>query len=239
MNYRFLDLGKLLIFFIISTQTTAFAKGIAEAKWVKDNSENKFVDKGIDIFIAPKYEHKSGIIPVKGVFKTDQNMGEILAALQNEKYTSEWLSFVSKSKTLEKSNSHAVLYRRFQKIWPFKARDIVFKTKTEFNHSAKSLTFRSQSVKHPLAPSVQDGDHRANMIEAVLVVSGKSKYDSTVVFHSHMDYGGWIPSALQKKKQMERMADYLYSLKSFVEKKNIPLNRDLRGLNIILFTERD
>ncbi|NBX18467.1 MAG: hypothetical protein EBR09_14010 [Proteobacteria bacterium] len=87
-----------------------------------------------------------------------------------------------------------IVYMRTNPLWPIADRDVVFYAKTSFDGS--SGTYHAELSHRDGVLPVKEGVVRINSMSGSWTVTAVSEKSSKVVFWSHVEPGGFLPSKL-------------------------------------------
>jgi hypothetical protein len=160
-----------------------------------------------------RYKEAKGEVIVPG---PPQNAFSVIVSAETCR---EWVYRCTNSYVISRPRPQdGVVYMRTNSFWPISDRDAVFLAET--SHDEKNNIFRAYMFqKNDVLPAV-DGVVRITAMNGSWEVLPNSSADSKVVFWSHVEPGGLLPSALVNLAISNLHKNSLASLRKYLEKKS-------------------
>jgi hypothetical protein len=186
----------LLLIFLISPNI--FAVSLRDIEWKEVINED-----GITIYKPKKFEHDSGVVPLRFKAIIHHNISRVLTVLSDNKRKLEWFPDLEDLKLIDKKSvSDQVIYYRYYAPWPFKDRDFLVKQTGNYNAKELKISVDIKSIDHKKDPA--DGSTvRAITFDGYSIIQAHKKNKTTVEMAFLNDFKGniptWIINIVQKK----------------------------------------
>jgi hypothetical protein len=188
-----------------------FSSVLRKIEWEKISEKNL-----ITVYKPTKYEHSSGLIPIRFQAIIKHNVLKVLSALADNTKKTQWLPNAVEVKELEKKSvSELIVYYRYDAPWPFKDRDFVILNEGKFEMQNMTISVDIKSIKHQKDPQYET-TVRAKTFDGYTIIKPHGVGHTYLEMAFLNDFGGFIPkfivNLVQKKwpyKLMTQLNDYL------------------------------
>lgn len=182
-------------------------------------------DEGIKIYTPLKYEHKSGLVPIKFKTTIKENIAKVVTVLADNVRKTQWLPYLQKSKTIhEYSNSDAVVYYRYGSPWPFSPRDFLIRSIAEFNSKTKKLWVEMKSIKKFKGVEKSDDYVRGFSHDGYAQVSYIDTNTTEIEMAFLNEFGGMIPTFVINIVQKKWPYEFMQNFRKQIAKPDITIN---------------
>tara|TARA_Y100000296_G_scaffold82387_1_gene111418 strand:- start:131 stop:799 length:669 start_codon:yes stop_codon:yes gene_type:complete len=203
-----------------------FISNIFAASKLRDVNWKVIKEKdGITVFEPVKYEHPSGLIPIRFKATLNYDISRVLTVLADDKRKHEWMPNLKESKVVErKSLQLATVYYRYDSPWPFRDRDFLVTNNAVFDPPSMTINVDIRSVKHDKMP-VNKKFVRGITYDGYSIIKPGKRPNTTVVEMAFLnDFGGFLPGFVVNLVQRQWPYKFMSHLSSQLKKDNISIN---------------
>jgi hypothetical protein len=210
---------KKILLFTILISTFVQASELRELEWQQISSKD-----GITVFRPTKYDHESGIVPIRFKATLKHKIDRVLSVLSDDDRKPEWMP---NAKTIQKVEHKAIndftTYYRYDSPWPFKDRDFIVHNKGKFDSKNLVVNVNIKSVKHPKDPS--DGSAvRGTTYDGFTIIAPQKDGTTKVEMAFLNDFGGFIPTFVINLVQKKWPYKFMQQLRTQLDKNDIVIN---------------
>ena len=205
----------------LALTSNAFSESLLEKiKWELHSNED-----GIKIYTPVKYEHPSGLVPIKFRTVINHDISKVVTVLADNDRKTQWLPYLEDSRTIiDLSASEAIVYYRYGSPWPFSPRDFLIQSSAVFDEQTKVLKVQMKSIKKYKGVKKSSDYVRGFSHDGYAVVSVKSKGKTEVEMAFLNDFGGMIPTFVINVVQKKWPYEFIKNIRKQLNKEDIVVN---------------
>lgn len=195
----------LIVFFL---PLTLFAAG----NWEKTEE-----DPENDILVYTRSVEYSPIKEYKGKTTVSATLDALVCLMADAESFPEWMHNVKSSRTLERiSDTERIIYVAQGVPWPMTDRDLVLHSKLRMDPDTRRVTIDVEA--RPDAYPEQEGYFRIRQMTSMWQFTPKENGKVEVVYTTHVDPGGNIPSQIVNVHTLDTPLNSLLGLREMIQK---------------------